>query len=173
MLVYSVKPLVISALCSLIIISASFIPAKRYYVNVSPSVPPGIYSAHSPKTISVGDMVIFEPPQGVHIYIYGRKWLPKGWPLIKYVGGVSGDTYDIKKGSFYINNKYVGPVADKDTGGLPLPKHEGTWTVPKGEFLPVSTHITNSFDGRYFGTVPISKIQKILEPQLISGRSRD
>jgi type IV secretory pathway protease TraF len=127
-------------------------------------VPLGFYRIVPHGKISTGDLVIFDPPQGAHPYIYGRRWLPNGWPLIKYVGARKGDTYAIQGGSFTINDKYMGPVYERDSQRKALPSREGRFIVERNTFLPVSTHINNSFDGRYFGTVPLSAIKGKLKP---------
>ncbi len=137
---------------------------KYYYLNLSPSVPLGVYRTAPPATLAVGDLVVFDPPQRVHRYIYGRRWLPEGWPLIKYVGALPGETYSVEKGSIYINGRYIGPVYDQDDEGNRLPRITGTHTVEPGRFLPLSTHIPRSFDGRYFGTVEMASIKGKASP---------
>ncbi|NLW36878.1 MAG: S26 family signal peptidase [Syntrophorhabdus aromaticivorans] len=132
---------------------------KHYYLNLSPSVPLGLYRMSPPATLGVGDLVVFDPPPRVQAYIYGRRWLPQGWPLIKYVGALPGDTYSVKDVSLYINNRYMGPVYDQDNEGNRPPRITGIRTVEPGTFLPLSTHITHSFDGRYFGTVELASIK--------------
>jgi len=84
---------------------------------------------------------------------------PQGWPLIKHVRALPGETYSVEKGSIYINQRYIGPVYDQDNEGNRLPQITGTHTVKTGMFLPLSTHITRSFDGRYFGTVELVSIK--------------
>lgn len=132
---------------------------KHYYLNLSPSVPLGLYRVIASVSLNIGDLVIFDPPQGVHPYVYGRRWLPQGWPLIKHVRALPGETYSVEKGSIYINQRYIGPVYDQDNEGNRLPQITGTHTVKTGMFLPLSTHITRSFDGRYFGTVELVSIK--------------
>jgi conjugative transfer signal peptidase TraF len=135
-----------------------------FYINLSPSVPLGFYRILPHNKISVGDLVIFDPPQGARTYIYGRRWLPNGWPLIKYIGAGEGDSYAILDGIFTINGKYVGPVYERDSQGKALPYIGGRFKVERNTFLPISTHINNSFDGRYFGSVPLSLIKGKLSP---------
>jgi len=136
---------------------------KHYYLNLSPSVPLGLYRIVSPTNLAVGDLVVFDPPEGAHPYLYGRHWLPQGWPLIKYVGALAGETFSIEGASFCINNKYIGMVHDRDDEGRTLPKTTGTHTVEPGMFLPVSPY-SRSFDGRYFGTVPVNSIKGKASP---------
>jgi len=136
-------------------------PKKIFYINLSASFPRGIYliQKFQSSDIKPGVAVIFDPPTAARPLIYGRGWLPSGWPLIKDVGAVSGDTYTVAGGCFCINGRYVGQVFNQDTEGKPLPVIKGTETVKPGEFLPVSTHIPHSFDGRYFGPVAMAAIR--------------
>lgn len=132
---------------------------KSYYLNLSPSIPRGIYRVAPLGVINIGDLVIFDPPELAHSFIYGRHWLPDGWPLLKYVGALEGDTYCVQGISFFINRRYIGKASDVDSQCLALYPVTGCHIVGRNAFLPVSTHITNSFDGRYLGTVPLSAIK--------------
>jgi conjugative transfer signal peptidase TraF len=135
-----------------------------YYINLSHSVPLGLYQVIPPDNLKTGDLVVFEPPQGARFLIHQRHWLPNGWPLIKYVGAGEGDTYAIQGDSFTINDKYMGPVYERDSQGKALPYIGGRYRVERNTFLPISTHINDSFDGRYFGSVPLSSIKGKLSP---------
>jgi conjugative transfer signal peptidase TraF len=131
-----------------------------YYINLSPSLPYGLYKRSAPVNLKRGDIVIFIPPDYLKTFIYKRHWLPDGWPLMKQIGAMAGDTYCINKDQqFLINGKFVGPVYKVDNQGLPLPKIEGCRTVETGTILPVATHVLNSFDGRYIGTIPLNIIK--------------
>ena len=61
-------------------------------------------------------------------------------------------------GKFFINGKYIGKVFVQDRQGLSLCPVRGCHTVEHNSFVPVSSHITNSFDGRYMGAVSLSAI---------------
>ena len=153
-----------AVLLILAILHVSSTKTKPYYLNVSHSVPLGIYRVIPSQNIGIGDMVVFDPPEKARSYVYDRRWLPNNWSLIKYVGATEGDTYAIVDGTFTINNKYVGLVSERDSNGKALPYNGGRFKVDPDTFLPVSTHISNSFDGRYFGTVPLSAIRAKLKP---------
>jgi len=135
-----------------------------FYINLSHSVPLGLYRVVSPDRLETGELVVFEPTQGARFLIYERHWLPNNWPLIKYIGAKEEDTYTVRNNTFLINDKYVGPVYERDNNGKALPYIGGRYRVERNAFLPVSTHINNSFDGRYFGTVPLSAIRGKLKP---------
>jgi len=137
----------------------------KYYINLSPSLPYGLYKISAPVNLKRGDIIIFIPPDHLKTFIYERHWLPDGWPLMKQIGAMPGDTYCINKDhQFLINAKFVGPVYKVDSQGLPLPKIEGCQTVEPETILPVATHILNSFDGRYFGTIALNIIKGKAEP---------
>ncbi|MDR2017925.1 MAG: S26 family signal peptidase [Syntrophobacterales bacterium] len=133
-------------------------PQKRYYLNLSSSMPLGIYKITPAAALTPGDLVVFDPPEVARPYIYGRRWLPAGWPLIKQIGALAGDTFSIEGASFCINNKYIGAVYTQDGEGGTLPRITGIHTVKSGTFLPISPY-SRSFDGRYFGAVPVSSIK--------------
>lgn len=128
-------------------------------VNTSPSMPSGIYwIAHDTASVERGSVVLFAPPDGVRELIYGRGWLPEGMPLLKTVGGISGDTYCVRDGRFVVASNDVGPVFARDSQGLPLPQIVGCRRVDAGEFLPVASTLDRSFDGRYFGAVAVRNV---------------
>jgi conjugative transfer signal peptidase TraF len=161
------KVLIIMAGTLLTLLVSLALSAKTgtcYYINLSHSVPLGLYQVIPPDNLKTGDLVVFEPPQGARFLIHQRHWLPNGWPLIKHVGALAGDSYSVFEGSLFINSKYAGPVYERDSQGKVLPYTGGRFIVEQNTFLPISTHINNSFDGRYFGSVPLSAIRGKLKP---------
>jgi conjugative transfer signal peptidase TraF len=138
---------------------------KRYWLNTTDSEPVGLYRLERcPVQIGRGDLVLMEVPEPFHRYVYGRRWLPKGWPLVKHVGALAGDTFCVGAISFSVNGKEVGPVYQKDQTGLPLPRLQGCRSIPAGHFLPVASGTPRSFDGRYMGPVEITRILGRLTP---------
>jgi len=113
----------------------------HYFINLSSSMPYGIYRIKKPCGFKRGDAVILHPPKEVADEIEKRHWLPKGWPLLKYIGAVEGDTYCTKSSlfavsySFYINDEYIGPVSERDSQGLPLTHIKGCHVVKKNNFF--------------------------------------
>jgi conjugative transfer signal peptidase TraF len=138
---------------------------KRLWLNLTGSEPVGLYRMEKlDRTVKRGEMVVMGIPARFQSYVYGRHWLPAGWPLLKHVGGVAGDLYCCDGSSFSINGVPIGPVYTTDSDGLPLPRIEGCHLVPHGHFLPVATGLKTSFDGRYMGPVPLSEIKGLLQP---------
>jgi conjugative transfer signal peptidase TraF len=127
--------------------------------NDSPSVPRGLYWIRlgaEPK--GRGEYVVFLPPDAVAALIYERGWLPPSMPLLKLVGGMEGDSYCVTRDRFIVNDIDAGPVYFVDAQGLPLPQIRGCQRVGHREFLPVSSYVDRSFDGRYMGAVSISNV---------------
>jgi conjugative transfer signal peptidase TraF len=127
--------------------------------NDSPSVPRGLYWIRlGAQPRERGEYVIFVPPDTAASLIYGRGWLPKSTPLLKPLGGVEGDSYCVTGGRFIVNDIDAGPVYFVDARGLPLPQMRGCRRVGHREFLPVSSYLDRSFDGRYMGAVPTANV---------------
>jgi conjugative transfer signal peptidase TraF len=141
---------------------------KIFWVNLTSSEPVGLYLMEKlDREVRRGDMVFMSIPSEFQIYVYGRQWLPKGWPLLKHIGALPGDLVCYQGSSFRINGVLIGPVYPTDSEGLPLPRIEGCWPVPEGHFLPVAMGVKNSFDGRYMGPVSLSEIKGLARPMLV------
>jgi conjugative transfer signal peptidase TraF len=135
-------------------------PSGRHFIlNLTGSEPRGIYFLKTfDGALHRGDLVFMKCPLGFEKFIYGRKWLPDGWPLLKTVRGIPGDSFCVSETDVSVEGKRFGPVYSFDRQGFPLPVIRGCRTVPPSHFLPIATGLDNSFDGRYFGAVHNSLI---------------
>lgn len=164
----AVKRTVAALLLLLFLHMVSSLLGKRLWLNLTRSEPLGLYRMEKlDGEVRRGDMVFMSIPSEFRTYVYGRKWLPRGWPLLKHVGAVSGDVFCCQASTFSINGVPIGPVYHADSDGLPLPHLEGCGQVPVGHFLPVATGIKTSFDGRYMGPVSQSEIKGLARPILV------
>lgn len=124
--------------------------------------------------VSAGDHVMMEgmtfiarPPRRGDIIVFrtdGIASLPPAQFYIKRVAGEPGDQFRISDGKLFINDK---PVALSNAMGevvyrlqpvdysLP-PKTTGT--VPKDGYFVLGDNSTNSFDSRFWGSVPRGNI---------------
>lgn len=147
-----------------------YIPLPQIlFWNVSQSVPQGLYLKVPMETIAVGDFVVYSPTDEVLTIMKERGWLAENknqHSFLKYVGGLSGDSYAVRDNKFFINGKFIGETLLCDTNGNTLPVIQGAHDIPAGEFLPVSDDV-RSFDGRYTGTVPIERIIAKVIPLLV------
>lgn len=138
---------------------------RRYWLNLSHSEPVGLYVVtplHG--NLKQGETVLMRCPEGFEKYLYGRKWLPEGWPLFKTVGGIPGNTFCVSDTGFSLHGKVLGLVYSTDRKGLSMPVIRGCRTVQENHFLPVATGLKSSFDGRYFGAVPVSLVIGTAKP---------
>jgi conjugative transfer signal peptidase TraF len=164
MMVSNRQPLVAMEIVFILLATGWFIQrmtGTRYYINLTRSEPIGIYRLipGDVRRLKTGDLVIMDVPRQARRYIYGRRWLREGWPLLKNIGAVAGDTYCITDSTVRINGQYLGPVFRTDGQGRELPRLRGTFQVEAGQFLPVSVDHAQSFDGRYFGAVSCGLIR--------------
>lgn len=156
---YIIKGLIICAAAAML---STF--KGKYNINMSSSEAIGLYSIERDKLPQKGDLVLLKVPSTLQQYIYGRGWLPSGWPLLKRVGGIEGDRYCYSQSVFIINDNYIGEIFSHDSKGLPLPKMTGCYKVKTDNFLPVATGLISSFDSRYFGEISTKYIEGIAKP---------
>ena len=134
------------------------LPPNTLFYNRSGSMPLGYYLAIPSKNIQKGDLVCIELPKEMESYAIERGWIKPGELLLKKVGAMYGETYEITDRLIQIEGKYVGPVYEQDRKGQTMPVRRGTFTVKKNHFLPVAEQSPTSFDGRYYGDVPMESI---------------
>lgn len=158
------KAAIFLAICVAVNMMFEIMP-KIIYVNVTSSLPQGIYVRVPREEIKKGDYIVYEPSEEVKEMIIKNGWGDGKHDFLKKVGAVSGEKYTIDSETlaFEIDGKYVGQVYEKDNAGNELPKMRGKFEVPKGCVLPVATS-ARSFDGRYSGTIPESEIKAKVIP---------
>lgn len=146
---------------------------KLFYLNVSASMPIGIYARIPGDSYRVGDIVTYHITDDVLELSLGRGYLPeddrgimkmKDAMLVKTIGALAGDTYGVDgRDEFFINGKKVGGIDEIDSQGRRMPVQRGKHVVEDGKFLPYAKPV-NSLDGRYIGTVPLDRIECRLVP---------
>ena len=145
----------------------------RLFLNLTGSEPRGVYLQRPfDGALRRGDLVFMKCPPESEKYVYGRKWLPNGWALLKTVRGTPGDCFCVFDYGVYVEGKRLGPVFSVDRQGLPLPVIRGCRIIQANHFLPIATGNENSFDGRYFGAVPDSLIIGKAVPVISFGGER-
>jgi len=123
-------------------------------VNLTPSLPKGIYALR-PGTPGKGDLVSFCLEGEFADLARERGYLQAGScpsglrPLLKMVTGLPGDV---------IPNDLHLWSADSLGRALPSALPEGI--IPPGMALVLAKH-PGSFDGRYFGLVPLDALQRV------------
>ena len=137
----------------------------RFVYNATESEPRGWYLAR-PATgpLTRGQLILFPVPASVAGLVAERRWLPPGVPLLKRVGALAGDTVCVDA-VLRVRGAVVGPVLAADAFGRPLPvARPGCFTIAPGYLFPVGAAAAGSFDGRYFGAIPIRAVQATAVP---------
>jgi conjugative transfer signal peptidase TraF len=147
-------------------------------VNESPSLPIGIWHV-SPldRDLQRGDIVSFCPPDtAVFRGAWRRGYLGAGHceggyePLLKPVAAIAGDRLTQTDIGISINGRLIAnsKSLDRDGSGrtLPSPRTKEI-IVGRGEVWVISSYNPLSFDSRYFGPVPISRIERLARPLFV------
>ncbi|MEA9575945.1 signal peptidase I [Xanthomonas campestris] len=143
--------------------------------NLSPSVAQGLYllnrNTHSAER---GQLVAFSPHNAAARYGFERGWMKPGSLYIKRVGAVAGDTVCVNRevsistpttAGHPATYRRVGAVAATDRTGVALPHVlQGCTRVPAGHIFTIGDGLANSYDGRYYGFVPLSVIAGSITP---------
>ena len=144
--------------CLLLLFGLVPLPKILIY-NRTASLPVGWYLQIPASKYNIGDLVVFSPPAAAQSLAEQRNWLKKGEPLLKRIGALGNTPWEIDdSGQFFIAETYIGNTSETDSLGRAMPRIRGKFYVGPDEFLPVSPH-PGSFDGRYYGAVPLSHIQ--------------
>jgi signal peptidase I len=110
--------------------------------------------SHAWSPYARGQVVVFQPPAGAE---------DGGYPFIKRVVGVAGDTVEVRDGRVFVNGTALDePYLYRDASGAIEPTEplsgQTTWTVPAGDVFVMGDHREASEDSRAFGPVPVSSI---------------
>lgn len=129
-------------------------------LNVSPSVPLGLYRLAALETpLRVGTLVLLPVPAVV------RPWWSSWWiPLLKPVAAVAGDEVCIEQGWLRVAGAWYGPVLT-EAHGKPLPQWRGCVVVPEDAVF-LATDKPGSLDGRYFGMTRVADLTAQAVPLL-------
>lgn len=128
-------------------------------LNISPSVPYGLYRLHAvPSQLAYGQLVVARVPPSIQPW--QRPWVL----LLKPVAGLPGDVLTVQAGRFYINGEDFGPVL-LDTQGQQLPQVQSPRVVQVGEVV-LASKAPRTLDARYMGPVPVQSITALATPLL-------
>ena len=126
--------------------------------NASASVPIGLYRLAPVSRVIVPDLVVVLPPEPLADYLAARGYLPRGVPLLKRVLALSGDAVCRHGNTIAAFGHVYGEARERDSQGRPLPVWHGCHTLAPGEAFLMNWDAADSFDGRYFGPLPITSI---------------
>jgi len=142
-------------------IGALFLAPHFFIVNRTPSsAAPGIYLCTHP-ALRRGELVEVCLPHAVAVFAASRAYIrgtgrcsDNTEPVIKEIGGMPGDEV------------YIDPatILATDSGGRPMPRSfPGRHLIQAGQIW-LEGNAPNSFDSRYFSSVPMNDVQAVLRP---------
>ena len=123
-------------------------------LNLSASLPRGLYVVRHVPTVERGMLVLVQPDKALEHLLVARGYLPAGAPLLKPVVALGGDDVCVVDEEVSVNGTVLATtVADVDSEGRPLPQWQDCKTLTAEEVFLLSTADVRSFDSRYFGPV--------------------
>jgi len=124
-------------------------------LNLSASLPRGLYVVRHVATLERGMLVLVQPDTAFEHLLVARGYLPAGVPLLKPVVALGGDEVCVVEEEVRVNGTVLATtVAEVDSEGRPLPQWQACKTLTAAEVFLLSTADARSFDSRYFGPVP-------------------
>lgn len=153
--------------------------AMGLIINITPSLPVGIYKLSPISRLHRGEYVSICPPDTAPFRLARRAgYVPKGpcpgdyLPLMKPIAGLPGDQIVVGVQGIAVNGAHI-PLSraySRDGAGRALPRiAPGSYTVRPGEVWLVSHYNDRSFDSRYFGAVQIDRLKGSTAPVLTWG----
>jgi len=136
----------------------------QFHLNLSSSLPVGIYRTIPEKKLESGDLALFHLPSDYSRELGQRDWIPKGRPLLK--PALAASSYCQNSQSLTTAGKQY-PKFKRDYLGKTIPSRTGCFQLKENEFLAVSNHSSRSFDSRYFGKVNKSSVLGVLKPVIV------
>jgi conjugative transfer signal peptidase TraF len=146
----------------------------RLRVNLSPSLPRGLFWLAAAGGARPGDLVLACPPQGFARLALARHYLAPGpcrggsRPLGKLLLAAPGDRLELRGAAVVLDGWPLPATATRaaDAAGRPLPRmRPGARRVRPGEAWLLSPHPL-SLDSRYFGPVSAADLLGRLVPLL-------
>jgi conjugative transfer signal peptidase TraF len=154
------RPINHSAVVLGVALSAVVVSTRWYRLNISPSLPYGVYALRPvPAQLARGQLVVLPVPVSV------QAWWSSWVPLLKPVAAIEGDTVCHLDHKLSVNGADYGLV-DADAHGQSLPQiAEGCLVVPAG-LVFLASPVVHSLDSRYFGAVPVAALTAQAVPLL-------
>jgi conjugative transfer signal peptidase TraF len=153
------------------LITGGFLHLARLRINVTQSLPTGVYRMET-VPIHRGSYVLACPPPWAGELARRRHYLwsgtcPGGSTYLgKQVVAVAGDTVELDDDGLLVNRSRIPNSAplESDTRGRPMPQLRGRWVLPVDAIWLDGVASTRSYDSRYFGAVQLSGVRSALQP---------
>jgi conjugative transfer signal peptidase TraF len=143
-------------------------PSPKLIWNASASVPIGLYAVQPDSPLKHGDLVIAAPPMSLTTFLAERRYLPSGVPLLKHVAALPGEIVCRRGFIIMIDGIAVASALMHDRAGQPLPIWQGCRKLMPNEIFLLNRAVPDSFDGRYFGPLPMISVIGRVVPLWVS-----
>ena len=148
-----------------------------FRVNVSRSLPPGIYQAvGGSSAVRRGSIVIVCLPRDWAAFALQRGITGPGqcdggsYGLGKIVVAVPGDVVELREEGIIVNQKLLpnSRPLSRDSHGRSLPRPPiGSYRLRRNQIWLFSPYHHSAFDSRYFGPLSISHVQSVVRPVIV------
>ena len=141
-------------------------------VNITPSIPLGVYQLSNEPQVTGSYVLFCPPPAPVFAMAKARGYLGAGFcpggygQLMKRLVAANNDRVTINAEGVAINGQRL-PLSKPiklDGGGRPLTHYVKSWVLDSDEVLVMADSNSGSFDGRYFGSIQRSQIESVIRP---------
>ena len=133
-----------------IIFTGLHILSKIYVINVTPAIPVGIYKLEKcDGVVKKGDLVVYEVDDKYKNLTSIKRTMFKS---VKPVAAFYEDKVEIKDNRIYVNGEDYGEIFSKVSSNF-------NGKMKEDEVLTLSK-VRGTFDGRYYGAIKKSKIEK-------------
>lgn len=148
------RTLIAAALITIVAGAGCRALTSRLTVNVTTSMPRGLYWLRRPGDLRRGDPVYLAVPGSIRPLVDARRYLPPSFRLLKRVVALPGDRVCTDNHRYVVGDQLLSLIASRDQAGRPLNPFPFCSTVPPGAAF-VAAHGESSLDSRYFGPVSL------------------
>ena len=133
-------------------IGAGALLCSHLVVNVTDSLPHGLYWLSRHSDVRLGQLVAVHPPDTIRGLLRERGYAPADGYLLKRVAALGGDDVCVQGGLARVRGEVLGQQRREDSQGRILPRYESCGPLPAGAVFLAAAH-PRSLDSRYFGPV--------------------
>lgn len=142
-----------------------FLFTSFFFIQLTESLPKGIYVRELFANIERGSLVVVNPSEKIYALPLKRGWIQSPTKLLKQVTAIEGDTIITSEdGHIFINNRLVASITKVDRQGLSLPVLKLKKYKLKKDEIWVMNEYSRSWDSRYFGPIKIDYIECVVNP---------
>src|SRR5450631_3272902 len=114
------RTLIAAALITIVAGAGCRALAARLTVNVTTSMPRGLYWLRHPGSLHRGDPVYLPVPASIRPLVDERRYLPPNFRLLKRVVALPGDHVCTDNNRYVVGDRLLSVIASRDQAGRPL-----------------------------------------------------